>query len=129
MDNGAYTLKIILVNPQTVTFVAQTPNNTTPITVDGKTLTGELLGTIGTLHPPIGQTAAAGAPTSLLFSPLLVKEAMVFLYNNWVALVNTGVTRRIAEEMRGFSNEEYVDLAAEPFMGASTRSTRTIPGV
>ena len=121
LDGGTYTLRIILTNPYTAVFIASTPNSNTQITIGERKITGLNLGAVG---PSQVQLAAPpqpppGSHTSLFYNPQLIKEGVGFLYNNWVSLVNSGVSKTVAQEVSELSNDEYVDLTAEPFVGGT----------
>jgi hypothetical protein len=57
---------------------------------------------------------------TLIFSTKLVKFAHKYLQNNWIEILNTGVTSLIAKDVSRFVSEEYWNISAEPFMAGST---------
>ncbi|MCD6312752.1 MAG: AAA family ATPase [Thaumarchaeota archaeon] len=56
---------------------------------------------------------------TLLLSSSLTKYAYEYLRMNWASIVNLGICRGAAEEASTFSNERYVDLTMEPFIGGT----------
>ena len=121
LDGGTYTLRIILTNPYTAVFIASTPNSNTQITIGERKITGLNLGAVvpSQVPPAAPPQPPPGSHTSLFYNPQLIKEGVGFLYNNWVSLVNSGVSKTVAQEVSELSNDEYVDLTAEPFVGGT----------
>lgn len=54
---------------------------------------------------------------TLLLNPSLMVHAFDYLKMNWGSIVNLGICRNAAKDASKFSNERYLDLTMEPFIG------------
>jgi hypothetical protein len=54
---------------------------------------------------------------SLLISSSLIESGYLYLRNNWANVMNSGIARKIVQEVSELSHEKYSDLTLEPFLG------------
>ncbi len=57
------------------------------------------------------------ADDTLLIRPDLIKEAYVYLHDNWASITNLGVCRKVAKESSTLSHDTYKDFTLEPHFG------------
>ncbi|MEM4311716.1 MAG: AAA family ATPase [Nitrososphaerales archaeon] len=55
---------------------------------------------------------------TFLITPSLIRQTYSTLRNNWIKITNEGISGKVAEEASRFSDEDYIDLTIEPFIGA-----------
>jgi predicted ATP-dependent endonuclease of OLD family len=53
---------------------------------------------------------------SLLINTSLIESGYIYLKNNWASVMNSGISRKILQEVSGLSLEKYTDLTLEPFL-------------
>lgn len=70
----------------------------------------------------INRTTGVDCPlmdNTLLLNPSLMVYAFNYLRMNWGSIVNLGICRNAAKDASKFSNEGYLDLTMEPFIGGT----------
>jgi predicted ATPase len=54
---------------------------------------------------------------SLLIDPALIKIGYQYLYENWASIMNSGACQKVIREVSELSNEAYINITLEPFLG------------